>query len=353
MAVRRASVAVLTCLAALRYNSSTQKFDFGVEPMSSMKFRRSCSGCNATFFATDRRALHCPKCARKKQDSKPQSPQEAASARPRIHQGHTASIEHHIKKGEAKQPRPQMKKRQPRPPKASQLTDELRAKIETVYQTYKDSTDSLKKLHAKISNEVWIKPMLVAEVVKRLHHKPVKSETCSLSEELRNQVLTRYLAMVRDNERPPEGRRAAIAKEFNLPNREVILAVREWSFSVMGQLNRIQLFAVEKEYWGFIENGGCRFADLPKLISERVEFASEEQVSRWLDQLHDDSKIGKNLPPISEEQIAQIVDAYRNYLQETAPPEESLHWTLAKRYGVLPTQVHKTLCDYRRSRKPQ
>ncbi|HET8675885.1 MAG TPA: hypothetical protein VFO63_08875, partial [Blastocatellia bacterium] len=34
--------------------------------MSGMKFRRTCSVCNATFFSPDRKALYCLKCVKKR-----------------------------------------------------------------------------------------------------------------------------------------------------------------------------------------------------------------------------------------------------------------------------------------------
>ena len=34
--------------------------------MSGMKFRRTCSVCNATFFSPDRKAIYCLKCVKKR-----------------------------------------------------------------------------------------------------------------------------------------------------------------------------------------------------------------------------------------------------------------------------------------------
>jgi hypothetical protein len=233
------------------------------------------------------------------------------------------------------------------------LTDELRVKIETSYNSLKDSFDSLKKLHAKISHDLWAKPMIVAEVVKKLHHKPVSIEKCSLPDNERERVIVRYLDYIRSGTRPPEGRRSAIARELNLPAREVILAVREWANNNIGQLTRAQLFEIEKEYWKVIGEGTHKFAELPQLISKRLGFPTVDQVNRWLDQLHDYTKIAKGGEPLSEEQSNKVIEHYKEYLNQAEPPEESLHWTLARRLGVLPSQVHRVLCEYRCNHKPE
>jgi hypothetical protein len=319
-----------------------------------MKFRRTCGGCNATFFATDRRAIYCPKCLRKKQEQRAPTITEAATTRPHGNQQRSSQIRPKNASASLKPVAAQPpKQRTPRPPKTALLNDELKSKIEAAYNQLKDSMESLKKLHAKISHDLWAKPMVVAEVVKKLHQKPVKTEHCTLSEEQRELVINLYLDLIRSGARPQEGRRSFIAKELNLPPREVILAVREWSTTIMGQLSRKQLFEIEKEYWRSIEQGNHKFAELPQLISEHVGFATIDQVTRWLDQLHDFTKVTKNTNPLSEEQANHVIEQYHLYLQQAEPPEESLHWTLARKLGVLPSQVHRALCEYRCSRKPE
>src|SRR2546430_387414 len=121
----------------------------------------------------------------------------------------------------------------------------------------------------------------------------------------------------------------------------------------MGTLNRSQLFQIEKEYWRIVEAGNCKFADIPHLIAERVGFASPEQVARWLDQLHDETKVAKLPPASSVEEANSIIEHYHKYLEQAEPPEESLHWTVARKLDVRPGLVHRVLCEYRCSRKPE
>lgn len=330
--------------------------------MSSMKFRRTCNGCNATFFATDRRAQYCPKCAKKKQESAP-APKPAFQPRPRPQTANRpettekrsfdrrpAEQKPKEKAAEAKAP----KRRQLRPPKTSILTDELRTKIQAAYELYKDTIESLKVLHAKISQELWAKPAIVAQVVKELKPKPVKLfDNCTLTEEQKAKVIGKYLEMVRHCIRPEEGRRNAISHQTGVPKEEVILAVREWSTKEMGSLSRLQLFEIEKVYWELLSSQKCRFTELPEIISSRLNYVSPDQVARWLDQLHDTSKLKKEGAEPSKEQIDQVIGYYRDYLLAKAPPEHSLHRTISKKVGVSPEWVHVILCDYRCKSRPE
>lgn len=315
-----------------------------------MKFRRTCSSCNATFFSEDRRAPYCPKCARKKAAAPPPPPPSFAksSGRP---PGKDFS-----KPGGDPRKRPEKPKRpaQPRIPKASELTPELRTKIETAFlQIPEGPLESLKKLHAQISHAVWVKPKLVADVLVQLRKQRASNEKCTLPEADRQKVLTHYLALIAKDMRPEEGRRAYLAKELNLPPREVVLAIREWSLNVMGRLTRQQLFEIEKCYWHLIqENGHYKYVQLPELIANKVGFASSEQIARWLDQIHDNTKLLKVNVNATDEQKEQVIKLYKDYLQESVPPLESLHHTLAKAVGLNPNQVHRILCDYRRELRP-
>lgn len=335
--------------------------------MSPMKFRRTCSSCNSTFFAEDRRAGLCPKCARKKAatPARPQPVQEYSAPAPSVPKprasmpSNTGSRPHQHSRparpggGGGRPARPIRPAKQPRQPKLSELSEELRAKIEAIYQQLKDSSEPLKKIHSQISHELWVKPKLVADAITQFRMRQKANEECTLEPAQRQQVITRYLEMVQSGERPEGGRRLAIAKELQFQPRDVVLAVREWSTGVMGQLSRQQLFEIEKLYWQAIHNkNGFKFDELPLMIAKQVGFASTEQVTRWLDQLHDRTKIEKVAPP-TPEQADQIIDAYQDYLKQTEPPTQALHSTLAKIVGVLPSQVHRVLCDYRCKQKPE
>lgn len=326
-----------------------------------MKFRRSCNSCNTTFFAEDRKAPYCPKCAKKKAAvpieapkpiNKPSSFPATNQNKPFVKPNSTSTTKQSFSV-QKKFIKPKSKPRLARQPKTGILTDELREKIIAAYHQYKITIDSPKKLHSQISQELWVKPKLVADTITQLRKQEKASqEHCSLSEKDRERVLELYLKLINENIRPVEGRRNHIANQLSLPHQEVILAVREWSNQIMGQLSREQLFLIEKEYWDIITNeNNHRFSDLPKVISERLKFASHQQVFRWLDQLHDNTKLIK-VPDLPLEQQQQLIEAYQQYLSQSTPPEKALHTTLSKVFGVKPLQVHKTLCDYRCQKKP-
>ncbi len=330
--------------------------------MSGMKFRRSCNSCNTTFFAEDRRAFLCPKCAKKKAAAPPppvtkpvfnKPTQSSYSAKPVNNT--TPSRPSFANPAQRKfvKPSKPIRPRVARQPKIGVLTDELRDKIIDAYSANKDSINSAKMLHAKISHELWVKPKLVADTINQLRKQEKATiERCTLPDEDREKVLAIYLKLIREDIRPLEGRRNYIANVLSLPQQEVILVVREWSNNIMGQLSRQQLFLIEKEYWRIVtQENHHKFSDLPKVISENLGFVSLEQSSRWLDQLHDNTKLAK-VPMVEEEKQKQIIEAYQQYLAQTEPPPQALHTTFAKTFGVKALQVHRTLCDYRCQLKP-
>ncbi len=304
-----------------------------------MKFKCVCDSCNAVFFATDRKASYCSKCTKKKQEahSTALAPQTEKRGRP-------SNLKRFSVQKQKKAKRAQ------RPAKSAELTPELREKILKAYAVYKEQTQSLRVLHALISQEAWVKPCIVAQVLKEVQ--PVPTRVCTLSEEQKSQVIRLYLKMIAENIRPAEGRRQQIAKLLQLPKQEVVLAVREWSDATIGALTREQLFEIEKAYWHLITSEKHTYAELPSLISRKVGFASEEQVLRWLDQLHDSTKLTRVDPKADPETIEKIRAEYLNYLQQPKPPEHALHYTLAKMFGMTPTKIHKILCDYRLEHKP-
>lgn len=331
-----------------------------------MKFRRSCNSCNTTFFAEDRKAFFCPKCLKKKAAAPPPATKPAFASKNTNFSSNTkptsnsATAPSYNKPAFTKPPakkfiKPGFKPKQriARIPKTGILTDELREKIITAYLANKSTVDSAKQLHAKISHELWVKPKLVADTISQLKkQEKATAEICSLSDEDKQKVLDIYLKLIKEDIRPLEGRRNFIASELSLPPKEVILAVREWSTDIMGQLSRQQLFLIEKEYWRIVtQENKYKFTDLPKVISENLGFVSFQQSSRWLDQLHDSTKLAK-VPILEEEKQKQIIEAYKAYLAQEEPPPQALHTTFAKTFGVKALQVHRTLCDYRCQLKP-
>src|SRR5437764_720276 len=95
--------------------------------MSGMKFRRSCSVCNATFFSPDRKAAYCLKCIKKRVVKHVPSEAKATAEVARV------------------APRPFVPPRAPafgepsrerslRAPKIGTLTPELRRRIVEIYE---------------------------------------------------------------------------------------------------------------------------------------------------------------------------------------------------------------------------
>src|SRR5215831_3110354 len=98
--------------------------------MSGMKFRRTCSACNATFFSPDRKASLCLKCSKKRviKHVRASAPAEVKAGieplRVAPRTGPRASV-------------PMQGPRQakgPRPPKASLLTADLRQRISEYFE---------------------------------------------------------------------------------------------------------------------------------------------------------------------------------------------------------------------------
>ncbi|KAF0235899.1 MAG: hypothetical protein FD167_4566, partial [bacterium] len=189
--------------------------------MSGMKFRRSCNSCNTTFFAEDRRAFLCPKCAKKKAAAPPppvtkpvfnKPTQSSYSAKPVNNT--TPSRPSFANPAQRKfvKPSKPIRPRVARQPKIGVLTDELRDKIIDAYSANKDSINSAKMLHAKISHELWVKPKLVADTINQLRKQEKATiERCTLPDEDREKVLAIYLKLIREDIRPLEGRRNYIA----------------------------------------------------------------------------------------------------------------------------------------------
>jgi hypothetical protein len=338
--------------------------------MSAMKFRRSCNGCNTTFFAEDRRAIFCPKCTRKRAASppvvvKPPRLVKAASSANATVTGFSAaapalSAERSAlspSRAEKRSPAPRLLEKRlelhtpttatrPRVQKTTELTPELRAKIIEVYRTLPEPITPLRKLHMHISQTVWVIPKLVSEVLSELH-KSHPLRRSQLPVEQYQQLIARYQELVLRGERPAQGRRVALAQELKLPIKEVMLAIRHWASQTIGSLTRQQLFDIEKCYWQLVSQGNVRPTTLPQQIVDALGFASLLQVSRWLDQLLDGSRLTNLAGTFTVEQRDQTIALYQDYLRQSAPPAKALHTTLGKVVGLHPRQIHYILWQYR------
>ncbi len=308
--------------------------------MSGMKFRKTCSVCNTTFFSPDRRALYCLKCVKKrvvKHVPRPPAPVRASSPAPRsaAPAGRPAAA-----------PR---KKRIARAPKVDALTSEIRERIIKVYEEeFEEQETLLRDVHAQIANKLWVKRQLVADVLREFHQAQIV-----ITEEQKARAIEMYQRFVESGHRPEGGRRRAISVTLNVPYKQVMKAIREWSVgeyqkSPTPNPSRQQLFEIEKLYWQEIEKQRYRLTELPAKIAEQLEYVTRWQVLRWLDVLHDDERTFANVPDPLPEIQQQILDAYKEYLASPAPPEHGLHYSIAGRIEkVTPRQVHKVLQNHR------
>jgi hypothetical protein len=309
--------------------------------MSGMKFRRTCSVCNATFFSPDRKAAYCLKCIKKRVvkhvPSETKATTEVARVAPRPFIPPRPSF------GEP--PR----ERSLRAPKIGALTPELRQRIVEIYEAeYASGPVQTREMHAQIATKLWLKRQLVADVIREITQSRV-----GLTDDLKERAVEMYQRFVESGHRPDGGRRRAISSALGLPYKQVMKVIREWSMaeyekSPTPNPSRQQLFEMEKVYWDELNRRRYRLTELPAKIAEQLGFVSRWQVLRWLDVLHDDQRAFSNVPDPSPEAQQQILDAYIEYLGSPAPPEHGLHYSIAGKIAkVSPRQVHKVLQEFR------
>ena len=309
--------------------------------MSGMKFRRTCSVCNATFFSPDRKAAYCIKCIKKRVvkhvPAEGKVTAQVTRVAPRPFTPTRAPI--------AEPPR----QRPPRVAKIGTLTPELRQRIIEIYEAeYAAGPVQTREMHAQIANKLWLKRQLVADVIREITQSKV-----SLTDDLKSRAIEMYQRFVESGHRPEGGRRRAISSAVGLPYKQVMKVIREWSMaeyekSPTPNPNRLQLFEIEKIYWDELHQRRYRLTELPSKIADLLGYVSRWQVLRWLDVLHDDQRAFDNVPDPSPEAQQQILDAYEEYLRSPAPPEHGLHYSIAGQIAkVSPRQVHKVLQNYR------
>ncbi len=315
--------------------------------MSGMKFRRTCSVCNSTFFSPDRKAMYCLKCVKKKVVKHVPAPPKVVAQATRV-----APRPASPSSFPSAAPR---KQRVMRAPKASEMTPEIRERIIQMYEEeYRNGDVSLKEAHSQIANKLWLKRQLVADVLRELSH-----ASATISEEQKARAIQMYQRFVESGHRPEGGRRRAISLALNVPYKQVMKVIREWSLAEYQKSptptpTRQQLFEVEKLYWQELENERYRLTELPAKIAEELKFVTRWQVLRWLDVLHDDERSFANVPDPSPEIQQNILDAYSEYLTLPSPPEHGLHYSIAERIEkVSPRQVHKILQNYRHKRRAE
>ena len=315
--------------------------------MSGMKFRRTCSVCNATFFSPDRKALYCLKCVKKRVVKHVPAEARAEAQVTRVAPRPVP---------QASAPIPAARKdRSPRAPKASAITPDLRKRIIELYEEqYASQPVQTREVHSQIANKLWLKRQLVADVIREV----TQSKTV-VTPEIKTRAIEMYQRFVESGHRPEGGRRRAISAALNVPYKQVMKLIRDWSMAEYEKSptptpTRQQLFEIEKIYWEELGKQRYRLTELPGKIAETLGYVTRWQVLRWLDVLHDDERTFSNVPDPPSEVQEQILEAYTKYLEAPSPPEHGLHYSIAGQLGkVSPRQVHKTLQSYRHKRRAE
>jgi hypothetical protein len=253
-------------------------------------------------------------------------------------------------------PPPTLRKAKPaRAAKATTLTPELRQRILELFQgEFSSRAMQTREMHSQIANRLWIKRQLVADVIR-----DQMQAQATMTEQIKQRAIEMYQRFVESGHRPDGGRRRAISAALNVPYKQVMKVIREWSLeqyesSPTPSPSRQQLFEIEKLYWEEMDKGRYRLTELPQKMAEALGYITRWQVLRWLDVLHDDERAFSNVPDPAPEVQQQILDAYQAYLQSSEPPEHGLHYSIAGQIGkVSPRQVHKVLQSYRHRRRAE
>jgi len=309
--------------------------------MSGMKFRRTCSVCNATFFSPDRKAAYCLKCLKKRVVKHIPSEARAVAETSRVAPRPVSAPRQALSESSRQRPA--------RVAKITTLTPELKRRVIEIYEEeFATRPVQTREVHAQIANKLWLKRQLVADVIREITQSKV-----ALTDELKTRAIEMYQRFVESGHRPEGGRRRAISSALGLPYKQVMKIIREWSMaeyetSPTPNPSRQQLFEIEKMYWNELIKRRYRLTELPSKIADELGYVSRWQVLRWLDVLHDDERAFANVPDPAPEAQQQILDAYTEYLNSTAPPEHGLHYSIAGQIAkVSPRQVHKVLQNHR------
>lgn len=325
-----------------------------------MKFRRTCSVCNATFFSPDRKAAYCLKCVKKrivKHVPTAPKPVVAAPTAPPVRPIHRPQpLPHHSPPNAHSRSAAAVKKQKtPRAPRIETLTPELRNKILDMYKgEYANKQAPLREANSQIANKLWVKRKLVADVLQEfLTNKAV------LTPEIKDRAIEMYKRFVESGHRPDGGRRHAISVALGVPYKQVMKIIREWAMAEYQQSptpepSRIQLFEIEKLYWDELHQQRHSLLELPQKMADHLGYVTRWQILRWLDILHDDERAFSNVPDPSPEIQERILQEYQEYLNSPEPPEHGLHYTIAgKIAGISPRQVHKVLQTYRHKKRAE
>src|SRR5205085_7387512 len=162
--------------------------------MSGMKFRRTCTVCNATFFSPDRKAAYCLKCMKKRVVKHVPAEARAVAAAPRVAPRPVAPP--------PAPPPPALRKTKPaRAPKATTLTPELRQRILELFQgEFSNRAMQTKEMHSQIATRLWVKRQLVADVIREQ-----MQTQATMTEQIKQRAIEMYQRFVESGHRPDGG----------------------------------------------------------------------------------------------------------------------------------------------------
>lgn len=290
-----------------------------------VRFRKNCKECGRVFFSTRREGNFCPRCVKQVSEREEQARKLKE------------------KKGPGKRETSKIAGRDGFLPQT--LTEELKERIGQEFEFFRAQKDlTRRKIHGLIGKKMGIPKKLVAQALQ------AAEDNIPLGPEQEKEIISRYCAYVERLERPPKGRRKTIAVELGLPYRRVAVTIQEWKRKQppLKSLTREQRFAIEKNYFRFLDEGKSLSQIQRKLVKDSGY--SLWQVSRYLDLLHDGEDRLKKVMDVTPEQSETILLGYQQYLFAPDPPEPFLHTLLAERAGVDYRQVHKVLLVYRLGR---
>lgn len=247
------------------------------------------------------------------------------------------------------------------PAAPARITDSLRTSIEHAYEYHAaEAGVTLRDIIDRICLEFGLDRQTVNEVASRVHGERLKQQSSDLNDEQRKAISERYEQMVLAGERPADGRRRRLAREFGFSVNAVTMTISQWRWrhGDPRQLPRESKFEVERQFWQVIHddrdsailaNDGSPHLSLQEAVRQVATRVTIPlfTVARWVDQLYDDPRLLDHVPLPPPQIRERIEEDYRGYLAAMSPPEESLHRLLADRHGCTVRQAHLTLLLYR------
>ena len=224
--------------------------------MATTTFRRRCEHCGDIFFAPDREASICPKCARRygikvtptrSEPGARSSPPRAVTIPPRRPAGPPPVPP--LQSSQRATPPPAKPRPAPETPSRRQtvLTEELRQRILAEADRL-PATMRLKQKHVKLAEQLNVARKLVAQVLLERLRQAAREVRIGPAEQ--EAIRRRYQEMVMANERPPESRHRLLARQFGLTEAQVRAVLKPLLTSLPSphDLTREQRFQVEKAF---------------------------------------------------------------------------------------------------------